>query len=91
MIRQRACTFRYRVVEILGMTETSWGDETVTSAYNASGTTREFKTLVGAQAYQQKLAKTSRWPVLIQVGCMQWLSEDEAVAWADEHRGEFWE
>jgi len=79
------------VVQVLGVTENSWGDETVTSAFSGAGVTREFKTLKAAQAYQKKLSESQRWPVLIQVGCMQWLSEEEATAWAREHRGDFWE
>jgi hypothetical protein len=91
LIRPHSCTFRYRVVEVIGVSETEWGDETVTTAFAGSGQTREFKTHKAAEAYRDKLASESRWPVLIQIGCMQWLSEDEANAWVEDHRGEFWE
>jgi len=27
----------------------------------------------------------------LQVGCLQWLSTDDAIDWAEEHKGDFWE
>lgn len=91
IIREKSCTFRYRVVQVIGTSEVEWADGVSHSAFAGSGHTREFKTLKGAQEYRDHLVKTQRWPVLLQVGCVQWLSEDQAMEWAGEHQGDHWE
>jgi hypothetical protein len=91
IIRERSCTFRYRVVQVLGTSEVEWADGVTLSAFAGSGHTREFKTLKAAQTYRDQLVETQRWPVMLQVGCMQWLSDDEAMAWSEQHKGDYWE
>jgi len=83
MIRAGACTFRYRVSMVIGAY-----DETV---FPGAGATREFKTLKAAERYRDHLVHDTGNPVLLQVGCLQWLSTDDAIDWAEEHKGDFWE
>ena len=83
MIRNGACTFRYRVASVLA------ADDRV--VFHGAGATREFKTLKAAQRYAERLARDEGIPVLIQVGCLQWLSDAEAIEWAEAHKGDYWE
>lgn len=83
IIRPRSCTLRFRVMQIIGVAESA--------GFVGSNTTREFKTHKGAVAYQNELSQRQPYPVALQVGVVQWLSEDEANEWIEAHQGEHWE
>ena len=64
---------------------------TDTAGFAGSGRTREFKTHKAAQRYRDELAGEGRWPAMIQFGCVQWLTEEEANEWIEQHQGDYWE
>lgn len=65
-------SFRYRVALVYGM----GANEPDEDEYAFTSTPREFRTLKGAETYQQTLGRAS----VLQVGIVRWMSNEEAMS-----------